>query len=169
MDNSNSMSMDDDSIAAAAQQLILRYRREQSTSQEAREIPASSAQPNLPPDDPRSLRLAIDNMAVAIEEIQRQQVSREAVLIGAMERIERNVAKLAGRIDALMQDMVQLQSQPIIDIDAIVDQQRVAANSMLQEFGRMMEMGRSLLDETIQIHSQDMKTPGDPDEKTFTP
>ncbi len=151
MNETNSAGIDDDRIAMAAKRIIRQYRLQQSDRSEGS---VSAIPRSLPrsPDDLQSLRLAIDNMELAIEQIQRVQVNREAVLLEAMERIDRNVAKAAGRIDALAAEVTRIASQPALDIDRMLDEQRMSVGGVIEEFGRMMALGRALLDEAAQIH-----------------
>jgi hypothetical protein len=147
MDDALSTGLDDDRIAAAARRIIRQYRLQEGAS--AGDTTATAV-PLRTPDLP-GMRLALDDMSQAIEHFHRLLERREAVFLAALERVERNVAATAGRIDALSEEVARLASQPAIDLDGVKEDSRAATAEILKEFGNMMALGRAMLDEAALV------------------
>jgi len=150
MEEPLSAGLDDDRIAAAAKRIIRQYRLQEGGP--AAETSTADSPPRAP--DLPGMRLALDEMSQTIEHFHRLLERREAVFLAALERVERHVAKTEGRIDALSEEVARLASLPAIDVDSIVQEQRVATAEILKEFGDMMAIGRVMLDEAELVRSK---------------
>lgn len=144
--------LDDGRVAAAARRIIARHRLHLAdNSEDSQRLQAG--RPLRAPDDLHGLRLALDGMGQAIEHVHRLLESREAVFLAALERIERNLAKLEGKVDALADEAVQAAARPALDVDTLMEGQRTATLAVMGEFGALMALGRTLLDEVRDVHA----------------
>lgn len=151
--------VDDGRVALAARRIVRQYHLQQS---DRSEDSASTTIARVPaePDDIHSLRLALDEMSQTIEHLQRLLVNREAVFLATLERIDRNLAKTDGRLDALATEVARVESRSPLDLEAILEDQRSVVTSIMQEYGGMMALGRTLLDEVRDIHAASIEASG---------
>jgi hypothetical protein len=152
--------LDDDRIATAAKRIIRQYQLQQYDHGDEGVV-SSVTRSSGASDDVQGLKLALDDMGQAIKHMQRLLASREAVFMAALERVERNMAKIEGRVDALADEIAAATSRPLLDIDAVIDDQRTTTLSIMREFGGLMELGRCLMDEIRQMHTEIVVTTGE--------
>lgn len=144
--------VDDGRVSLAARRIVRQYHLQQT---DRSEDSASTATARVPsePDDIHGLRLAVDEMSQTIEHMQRLLVNREALFMATLERIDRNLAKTDGHLDALSMEVARIDSRSPLDVDAIIKDQRSVITSVMQEYGAMMALGRTLLEEVRDIHA----------------
>lgn len=152
MSEYNGGGVEDDRVAQAARRIVRQYHLEQSDRSEDSASDETIRQSADAPDNIHGLRLALDDMAVKIEHMQRLMMNREALFMAALERIERNLAKSDGLLDALAADVARIDARPAIEREAIAEDQRSVATSIMREFSGMMALGRALLDEVRMLH-----------------
>lgn len=144
--------VDDGRVSAAARRIVRQYHLQQTDRSEDSGGNTASRPPGAP-DDIHGLRLALDEMSQTIEHIQRLLVNREALFMATLERIDRNLAKTDGRLDALAMEVARIDSRPPLNVEAIMEDQRSVVTSVMQEYGAMMALGRTLLDEARDMHA----------------
>lgn len=152
MNGYNGLGVEDDRIAQAAQRIVRQYHLEQNDRSEDSASSETHRQSADAPDNIHGLRLALDDMAVKIEHMQRLMVNREALFMAALERIERNLAKSDGLLDALSSDVARIDARPAIAREEIAEDQRSITTALMQEVSGMMALGRALLDEVRDVH-----------------
>jgi hypothetical protein len=145
--------IDDDRLAVAARRVIQRHRLQDSDSDGGVVTPATPRASGQP-DDINVLRLALDTMDQTIAHLQRLLKHREDVFAAALERIERNVAKAHGRIDALTDELAQINGRATLALDAMIDEHDQASRSIMSEYGGMLQLGRALLDDVEYANSE---------------
>ena len=151
MNSYNGAGVEDDRLARAAQRIVRQYHLEQSDrSEDSVSTPvrrADGARDNI-----HEFRLALDEMGLKIEHMQRLMANREALFMAALERLERNLAKTDGRVDALSSEVARIDARPELDREANAEEQRATATALMQEWTGMMALGRALLDEVREFH-----------------
>lgn len=152
MSEYNGSGVDDERVSLAARRIVRQYHLQQTNRSEESGGTTVSRLPAAP-DDIQGLRLAIDEMSQTIEHIQRLLVNREALFMATLERIDRNLAKTDGRLDALAMEVARIDSRVPLDVEAIMEDQRSVITSVMHEYGAMMALGRTLLDEVRDIHA----------------
>jgi len=153
MSGYNDGGIEDDRVAQAARRIIRQYHLEQSDRSEDSASGDAVRQPVDAPDNIHNLRLALDDMGVKIEHMQRLMENREALFMAALERIERNLAKSDGLLDALSAQVARIDARPVIAREELADDQRAITKELMQEFSGMMALGRALLDEVRDVYN----------------
>ena len=153
IDEYNGRGVEDDRVAQAAKRIVRQYHLEQTDrSEDSASAVARVRTTDTEPDNLHALRLALDDMSVKIEQMQRLMVNREAVFMATVERIERNLAKTDGLLDALSVDVARIDSQRAISLETEADDRRGEIVVMMREFSGMMALGRALIDEVNILH-----------------
>ncbi|GGF80065.1 hypothetical protein GCM10007301_45270 [Azorhizobium oxalatiphilum] len=146
--------LDDDRISDAAQRVIERFRLREA----APEIPVR-ALPTLQINahDSGSVLLAIDDMRQAIDRMDRLFQHRDATYAAALGQIERQLARLEGRVDALAAENAMLSTAPGIDAEWVLGRHQIASSAMKKEFANILDLMRTMLDEARAIHEISVK------------
>lgn len=159
MNEATPTTLDDDRIAAAAQRVIDRFKLRQGSVADA--PVGAKIVPRLNPDDPQSLRLAIDAMAETVARLERLQTLRDQAFTAALERVERTLAKAEGRVDALAVEVAAISDRPVMAQEAVRDSQNATLSAAKAEFTSMFELTRALLDEARQLHGEAVRKAAD--------
>jgi hypothetical protein len=153
MSEYDSRGVDDDHVRQAAQRILRQFHLEQSDRSEESGGIGAAASASAAPDNLHALRLALDEMSARIEHIERLMSRREDVFMATLERIARNQAKSDGLLDALSVEVARIESHPAIDADRVARDREAETRELMQDFGSMMSLGRTLLDEVRDLHA----------------
>ncbi len=93
-------------------------------------------------------------MAETVARLERLQTLRDEAFTAALERVERTLAKVEGRVDALAAEVAALSDRPVMELEAMRDSQTAVLAAAKREFAGMFELTRALLDEARQLHGE---------------
>jgi len=157
IDEYNGRGVEDDRIVQAAKRIVRQYHLEQTDRSEDSASAVARVRPaDAEPDNLHALRLALDDMSVKIEQMQRLMVNREALFMATLERIERNLAKTDGLLDSLSADVARIDSQRTIALESDAEDRRGEVIVMMREFSGMMALSRALIDEVKILHETEI-------------
>jgi hypothetical protein len=134
--------LDVDSIISAATHIIEKYGVKLADGW-AHGIEAAPAK-SIPPPDMGSITPETDN---PIEELRRRIEALETLVAAVPLQLQPDIEKGGEMTDALAVELARMTSQSVLDIDAIMDEQRTMMLKIMQECAGMLELGHSLLAE----------------------
>ena len=150
MNDMISVGLDDDRIATAAKRIIQQFRLQQDHGGGAalrvttNDSPASGS-------DVTNTRLALEELNQSIEAMRRLMEKREVVFMAVLERMERNLAKANGRIDAMADEIAEFELTRETRLDGVLDEQELSTRLILSEFSETMAINRKIMDDILQF------------------
>lgn len=137
---------DDEALVRAARRIVRQF----NVSAAEQGAPVRVPEIKVPPaSDPSSMRIVVDDLIAQVAHLQNLFAVRESTYEAVVERLERMVATLDGRIDALTADIDDFRRghalARISDADEIDQLKTTVAAEVLAEVVPLMDMARAMI------------------------
>lgn len=137
---------DDEALVRAARRIVRQF----NVSAAEQGAPIRVPEIQVPPaSDPSSVRIVVDDLIAQVAHLQNLFAVRESTYEAVVERLERMVSTLEGRVDALTADIDDFRRghalARIADADEIEQLKTTVAAEVMAAVGPMMEMSRAIV------------------------
>lgn len=133
---------DDEALVRAARRIVRQFNV--AAAEQASPIRVPDA-PVPPASDPSSVRIIVDDLVAQVSHLQHLFAVRESTYEAVVERLERLVATLEGRVDALTSDIDDFRRGHTLSRLAEADELEQLKISVTAEVGPLMEMCRAMI------------------------
>jgi len=133
---------DDEALVRAARRIVRQF------NISAAEQGAPIRVPNIqvpPASDPTSMRIIVDDLVAQVSHLQNLFVVRESTYEAVVERLERLLGTLEGRVDALTSDLDDFRRGHALSRIAEADELEQMKTSVAAEVGPLMAMCRAMI------------------------
>ncbi len=139
------LASDDETLVRAARRIVRQF----NISAGEQAMPMRLPQVPLPPaSDPASMRLIVDDLVAQVSHLQNLFAVRESTHEAVVERLDRLVVTLEGRVDALTADLDEFRRGHALAQASAVDEIDQARSSIAAELTPILDMCRAMVFET---------------------
>lgn len=139
---SGALAPDDEALVRAARRIVRQF----NVSAAEQGAPIRVPEIKIPPaSDPSSMRIIVDDLVAQVSHLQNLFVVRESTYEAVVERLERMVATLEGRVDALTSDIDDFRRGQSLARLADADELEQLKTSVAAEVGPLMAMCRTMI------------------------
>lgn len=133
---------DDEALVRAARRIVRQFNV--SAAEQGAPLRVTAVK-DLPASDPASMRLAIDGLIAQVSHLNNLFAVRESTYEAVTERLERVVATLEGRVDALTSDIDDFRRGHSLARIAEADEIDRLKSSVAAELSPVLEMCRAMI------------------------